>query len=159
MQTTLDTFRDHWKHLHDLTFSFVDAVPDELWMRSPHPRITPFAKQLRHVVCVQGVYQDGLATRRVDFGRKHAQYTGPLERAALVEALRTKDAELGQLLERIAQEPAGARIIEFFDMRPDVGRYLATMTQHEALHHGQWSLYAALGGFETPPLWRLGWGL
>jgi hypothetical protein len=111
------------------------------------------------VVCVQGVYQEGLATRRVDFGRKHAHYRGPLERAALVEALRAGDAELGQLLQQVAAEPPGARSIEFFDMRPDVPRYLATMTQHESLHHGQWSLYAALGGFETPPLWRLAWGL
>lgn len=158
MQTTVATFRDHWKHLHELTFSFIEAVPDELWMRSPHPRITPFAKQLRHVVCVQGVYQDGLATGRVDFGRKHAQYRGPLERAALVDALRARDVELGKLLEGIAEEPA-PRTIELFDMRPDVARYLATMTQHEALHHGQWSLYAAFGGFETPLLWRLGWGL
>lgn len=27
------------------------------------------------------------------------------------------------------------------------------------IHHGQWSLYAAFGGFETPPSWKLNWGL
>jgi hypothetical protein len=31
--------------------------------------------------------------------------------------------------------------------------------QHEAIHHGQWSLYAALAGFETPLSWRTSWGL
>jgi len=31
--------------------------------------------------------------------------------------------------------------------------------QHEAIHHGQWSLYASLAGFDTPPSWRASWGL
>ena len=159
MQSTLATFRDHWQHLRDLTYAFAEAVPDALWLESPHPRVTPFAKQLRHVVCVQGVYQEGLAMRRVDFGRKHEHYRGPLERQALVAALRARDAELDVLLAKLSSEPWERIVIEFFDMRPDVARYLATWTQHEALHHGQWSLYAALGGFETPPLWRFGWGL
>ena len=34
-----------------------------------------------------------------------------------------------------------------------------TMVQHEALHHGEWSVYASLAGFETPLSWRLEWGL
>lgn len=31
--------------------------------------------------------------------------------------------------------------------------------QHEALHHGQWSIYASLAGFDTPSNWRESWGL
>jgi hypothetical protein len=31
--------------------------------------------------------------------------------------------------------------------------------QHEALHHGQWSLYAWLEGFDTPLSWRASWDL
>jgi hypothetical protein len=31
--------------------------------------------------------------------------------------------------------------------------------QHEAIHHGQWSIYASLAGFETPLSWRASWGL
>jgi hypothetical protein len=31
--------------------------------------------------------------------------------------------------------------------------------QHEAIHHGQWSVYASLAGFETPLSWRNEWGL
>jgi hypothetical protein len=26
--------------------------------------------------------------------------------------------------------------------------------QYEAIHHGQWSIYASLAGFETPLSWR-----
>jgi len=28
-----------------------------------------------------------------------------------------------------------------------------------AIHHGQWSIYAALAGFDTPLSWRTSWGL
>jgi hypothetical protein len=31
--------------------------------------------------------------------------------------------------------------------------------QHEAIHHGQWSVYASLAGFDTPVSWRTSWGL
>jgi hypothetical protein len=31
--------------------------------------------------------------------------------------------------------------------------------QHEAIHHGQWSIYASLAGFDTPLSWRASWGL
>ncbi|MCA1585270.1 MAG: hypothetical protein LC791_11055 [Acidobacteria bacterium] len=26
--------------------------------------------------------------------------------------------------------------------------------QHEVIHHGQWSIYASLAGFDTPLSWR-----
>ena len=31
--------------------------------------------------------------------------------------------------------------------------------QHEAIHHGQWSMYASLAGFDTPLSWRTSWGM
>ena len=31
--------------------------------------------------------------------------------------------------------------------------------QHEAIHHGQWSIYASLAGFDTPLSWRTSWGM
>jgi hypothetical protein len=31
--------------------------------------------------------------------------------------------------------------------------------QHESIHHGQWSIYASLAGFDTPLSWRTSWGL
>lgn len=91
MQSTFATFRDHWNHLRELTFSFVETVPDALWLESPHPRLMPFAKQLRHVVCVQGVYQEGLATRRVDFARNLCCAGWLRDSAALEARLGTLD--------------------------------------------------------------------
>ena len=31
--------------------------------------------------------------------------------------------------------------------------------QHESIHHGQWSIYASLVGFDTPLSWRTSWGV
>jgi len=31
--------------------------------------------------------------------------------------------------------------------------------QHEAIHHGHWSVYASLAGFERPLSWRTSRGL
>jgi hypothetical protein len=31
--------------------------------------------------------------------------------------------------------------------------------QHQAIHHGQGSIYASLAGFDTPLSWRASWGL
>lgn len=35
--------------------------------------------------------------------------------------------------------------------------FACEMVHHEAIHHGQWSVYASLGGFETPLSWRTAW--
>ena len=74
--------------LHALTADFVRAVPDDKWDFTPDPpgkpgrasaphRIgdgfAPFCKQLRHVVCLSGVYTAALATRKVDWMRNAAQ--------------------------------------------------------------------------------------
>ena len=39
------------------------------------------------------------------------------------------------------------------------GLFAWEFVQHEAIHHGQWSIYAALAGFDTPLSWRTSWGL
>lgn len=38
--------------------------------------------------------------------------------------------------------------VDFCGMRMAFAEYGHILLQHEAIHHGQWSLYAALGGFK-----------
>lgn len=159
MARTIDDFRDAWAHVRgQLTYDFAAAVPDASWREAPDATVAPFAKQLRHVVCVHGVYLTGLRDHTVDFRRKHSYYRGPLDRAALVDALRAMDAETDSVLAELAPDEETFRL-DFFGSDRSLGRYLATWIQHESLHHGQWSLYARLAGFETPPSWRLNWDL
>ena len=159
MGSSIDQFREAWSDVRGLTYEFVQAVPEAAWQFSPHSYFAPFAKQVRHLVCVQGAYQQGLRDGVADFAKKHSHYDGGLERAALLAALHQKDAELASLLDGIEARGAEAFAIDFFGKTRGFVRYSAIMLQHEALHHGQWSLYAALGGFETPIGWKINWGL
>jgi hypothetical protein len=113
---SIDDFVRYSKVLHGLTADFVRAVPEDKWDFTPDPpaksgrapaphRIgdgfAPFCRQVRHVVCVRGVYNAALATRKVDWARKHEHYVGPLTREALLDALDHKQRHLLATLETV----------------------------------------------------------
>ena len=166
---TPDEFSRYAEILHGLTVDFVRAVPDERWHFTPDPpkdtrprplhRIgtgfAPFCKQLRHVVCVRGVYNAALRNRRVDWTRKHDHFAGPLTRAALLAGLEEQQERLLGLLEGVD----GHTSIDWDGTPFTFALFTWEWVQHEAIHHGQWSIYASLGGFETPLSWRASWGL
>jgi len=165
----LDEFTRYAQHLHRLTVDFVEAVPADKWDFTPDPPerpgrardplrlgvFAPFSKQLRHLVCVRGVYNAALATRRVDWARKHEHYSGPLTRDALLSALTDKQGQLVSVLGTVDVDAP----IDWGGTAFSFGDFTWEFVQHEAIHHGQWSLYASLGGFDTPLSWRRSWGL
>ena len=166
----IDDFRRRSEFIHRMTTDFVAAVPNEYWEYSPvlvdpSAQVTdplrhgsgfaPFCKQLRHVVCVRGVYNAAMLSKRADFSKKHDHYTGGLNREELLAALIGKQQELIAGLESVDTETP----IDFFGRAMSFGDFTYTVVQHEAIHHGQWSIYAALAGFETPLSWRFEWGL
>ena len=167
---SIDEFVQYSKVLHRLTSDFVRAVPEDKWDftpdapgkpgRIPSPRrigdgFAPFCKQVRHVVCVRGVYNSALTARKVDWTRKHEHYSGPLTRGALLAAL---DDKQEQLLATLATVDIEAPID--WDGAPfTFALFTWEFVQHEAIHHGQWSIYASIAGFDTPLSWRTSWGL
>ena len=153
--TAIEAFRRHWEFVHGMTLAFTNEMPDEVWDFSPHQRFATFRKQLRHVVCVRGVYNDAITSGRADFARKHEHYGGGLGRDELVSALLQKHEDLNGILGGLED---GATI-ESFGKRFAFPEFAHVMVEHESLHQGQWCLYAALAGFETPVHWRLEWGL
>jgi len=167
---SIDEFARYSAVLHGLTADFVRAVPEDRWNWTPDPpgrsgrapaphRIgsgfAPFCKQLRHVVCVRGVYNAALATGGVDWTRKHDQYGGPLTREALLAALEDQQR---QLLATLPTVDVNAPI-DWNGTPFTFAFFTWEFVQHEAIHHGQWSLYASLAGFDTPLSWRASWGL
>lgn len=166
-----DEFARYSDVLYRLTVDFVRAVPDSQWHFTPEPpagqglapRIhrpvsngfAPFSKQLRHLVCVRGVYNAALMTKRVEWQRKHEHYAGPLTRDALLVALANKQRTLLALLQTHDLD----RPIDWEGTPFSFALFTWEFVQHEALHHGQWSLYAARAGFATPDSWRSAWGL
>src|SRR5262245_48549175 len=150
---SIDDFAHYSNVLHALTVDFVRAVPEDKWEFTPDPpgpssrpraphRIglgfAPFCKQLRHLICLRGVYNAALATRRVDWTRKHNHYAGRLTREALLPALEEKQRQLLAILETV---DVGA-VIDWNGTSFTLALFAWEFVQHEAIHHGQWSLYA-----------------
>jgi hypothetical protein len=167
---SIDDFGRYSKVLHGLTADFVRAVPEDRWDFTPDPAgksgraaapqrighgFAPFCKQLRHVVCVRGVYNAALATRKVDWTRKHDHYVGPLTRKALLAALDDKQRQLLATLETVDIDA----LIDWDGTPFTFALFTWEFVQHEAVHHGQWSIYASIAGFDTPLSWRASWGL
>ena len=87
--------------------------------------------------------------------QKHEHYRGLLTRPELSAALDESRRDFLGALETVeASTP-----IDFFGRAFSFGEFAYTVVQHEAIHHGQWSVYASLAGFETPDSWRSEWGL
>ena len=167
---SIDDFARYSKVLHRLTDDFARAIPEDKWDFTPDPPgkpgrasapyrvgdgFAPFCKQLRHVVCVRGVYNAALATRKVDWTRKHEHYAGPLTREALLAALDAKQRDLLATLETVDIDAP----IDWDGTAFNFALFTWEFVQHEAIHHGQWSVYASLAGFDTPLSWRRSWGL
>jgi len=152
---SIDDFGRYSRILHRLSTDFVRAVPDDRWEFTPGPRFGPFCKQVRHVVCVRGVYNAALATRKVDWTRRREQYVGPLTREALLAALDEKQRDLLAILPHVTIDAT----IDWDGTPFTFADFTWEFVQHEAIHHGQWSLYASLAGFDTPHSWRTSWGL
>jgi uncharacterized damage-inducible protein DinB len=153
----IESFLANWKWVHTMTVHFAEAVPDERWEFTPDPRrFGPFSRQLRHVVRGRGVYNAALTTRKADWSVSgDVHYSGPLTRDALLRALDDKQQEFHATLPTVDV----AAPIYFGETAFTLDNFLYEMVQHESIHHGQWSVYAALGGFATPRSWQAGWKL
>ena len=152
---SIDDFARYSQILHRMTVDFVRAVPDDKWTQRSGEGFAPFCEQVRHLVCVRGVYNAALATGKVDWKRKHDHYSGPLTRDALLKALDDKQRQLLATLETV---DIGA-VIDWDGTPFTFALFTWEFVQHEAIHHGQWSLFASLAGFDTPQSWRTSWGL
>ncbi len=105
---------------------------------------------------MRGVYTAALATRRVDWTRKHEHYAGPLTREPLLAGLDDQQRDLLATLDTVDLDIR----IDWDGIAPfTFALFTWEFVHHEAIHHGQWSLYASLAGFDTPLSWRTSWGL
>jgi hypothetical protein len=151
----IDDFKRNWAWVHRMTVDFVQAVPDDRWEFTPAPpRLGPFCRQVRHVVRGRGVYNAAIRTKKVDWSSGE-HYSGPLTRDPLLGALEDLQRQFLTALESVDVHAP----IFYGETAFTFDNFLCEMIQHESIHHGQWSVYAARGGFETPRSWQAGWKL
>ncbi|MQA01093.1 MAG: hypothetical protein GEU80_17550 [Dehalococcoidia bacterium] len=104
---------------------------------------------------VRGVYNEALIQKRVDWTRSQEHYDGPLTHAALLAALQQQQERLLGILDAVDTEVS----LDWSGTDFSFAMFTWEFVQHEAIHHGQWSLYAQLAGFETPESWQQSWKL
>jgi uncharacterized damage-inducible protein DinB len=151
---TIEDFKRNWAWVHRMTVDFVQAVPDSRWEYTPAPeKFGSLARQFRHVVKGRGVYNAALVTRKVDWSSDAGRYSGALTRNALLGELDARQQEFLATLDTVDLEAP----IYYGDTAFTFDNFLCEVIQHESIHHGQWSVYAALGEFETPRSWQTGW--
>jgi uncharacterized damage-inducible protein DinB len=150
----IDDFKRNWAWVHRMTIDFMQAVPDGSWRYTPAPeKFGSLSRQFRHVVNGRGVYNSALHTRKVDWSSRDDRYTGALTRDDLLSALDAKQREFLAALETVDVVAP----IWYGETAFTFDNFLCEVIQHESIHHGQWSVYAAVGGFETPQSWKTGW--
>jgi uncharacterized damage-inducible protein DinB len=151
---SIEDFKKNWAWVHRMTVDFVIVVPADKWEFTPAPgRFGPFCRQLRHVVRGRGVYNEAMRTKKAEWSSSAKHYSGSLTREALLAALDDMQREFLAALESIDV----AAPINFGEAAFTFENFLYEMIQHESIHHGQWSVYAAAGGYETPRSWQTGW--
>jgi uncharacterized damage-inducible protein DinB len=154
----IEQFEKSWFYNRQITMDFFEAVPAEKWDYSHHPKYATLAKQFSHMVRVYGVYIDGFLNQSVDFSKKPEHYSGPLLKDPIREAFKTMDARYKDTFEVLKQRGISDFRLSFFGVNMSFTEYTHIIIQHECMHIGMWSTYAAFGEFELPDSWKNEWG-
>jgi hypothetical protein len=158
-KNVIEEFLRSWDFARGLTLDYVACVPDQFWNFSFHEKYSPLAKQFRHIIWVTGLYTDALETGKLNMANKKLNYSGGLERRELTEALKASDQKLKAWLEKMKTDALDQVSISAFGVDMGFTEYSHLLLQHESNHHGLWSVYAKMAGFETPKSWKESWGL
>jgi len=154
----IEQFKKTWFYNRQITTDFLDAIPEDKWDFTHHPKYGPLSKQFRHMTCVYGVYIEGFRHQAVDFSRKHSHYTGQLTKTDIRTDLQKKDEELKSLLEQFTPDMIEKFRLDFFGVNMSFSEYTHVLIQHECMHIGIWSNAAIFAGFELPKSWKSDWG-
>lgn len=151
-------FEKTWFYTRSITTDFLDAIPEDKWDFTHHPKYAPLSKQFRHMACVYGVYIEGFKNQAVDFTKKHSHYLGALDRTTIKSDLSKKDGELKSVLNDFSSQQVEDFRLDFFGVNMTFSEYTHILIQHECMHIGIWSNTATFGGFELPKSWKSDWG-
>jgi uncharacterized damage-inducible protein DinB len=155
----IEEFAGSWKFIRGMTHQFVESVPAQHWVSSPHPDYSSLAKQFRHIIWVTGLYTEALRNGKTDLALKKSNYAGSIDKSDIVRGLKDSDAKLEEILSALKSKDFSTYRIEHFGCSMTFGEYTHVIIQHESLHQGMWALYAKVAGFPTPKGWKENWEL
>jgi hypothetical protein len=158
-QIVIEEFLRSWEFTRGLTLEYVACVPDQFWNYSFHEKYSPLSKQFRHVIWVTGLYANAFETGKINMANKKLNYSGGLEREAITNGLAASSQKLRSLLDQMKSGSLDEVSISAFGQDMGFTEYSHLLLQHESNHHGLWSIYAKMAGFETPKSWKESWGL
>lgn len=134
-------FLSAWKFERSQTLKFIEEFPVEKWNLSPRPDFGSFAKQVRHVLSVQGVQLDAFEIKKLDYSRKRSHYDGPLEKEALIAALVEKDKLFCAAVEHSSGWDLESVSIECYGDKLNYVEFMNWFFAHEGQHRGMWKFY------------------
>jgi hypothetical protein len=158
MSADIEGFARSWTYVRDMTTAFIQAVPERCWEIRLNERYGPLNKQFRHMVGIYGAYLFALKTGSLDMAQKHRLYSGSLRRDDILAALNQRDGELRELL-KDPKLRTPKYSVDFWGTSMSFNEFTHVMLQHEALHHGIWTGYAAAADFALPESWQNDWSL
>jgi uncharacterized damage-inducible protein DinB len=156
----IEEFERSWAFARQLTYDFVQAVPDAQWDYTPQAKYSPLSKQFRHMIWVTGLYRDALESKEMKpTSSKKTHYSGGLGREEILAGLKKQDQLLQQSLDSLKAAGLEGYSVKAFGAEMGFTEFTHIILHHESNHHGLWSMYASLGGFATPKSWADSWGL
>jgi len=156
--TFVGEFSRNWQYARNLTYSLLEVVSADNLGFSPHHEFGTLGRQLWHCGHVQECYRQAMVSGDMVFGLLTPDKELEVDPEALAGFLEELDDDLAATLRGLRDYTA---VIDWGleEENPELRAHLIWLLQHETLHHGQWSLYARLGGFEVPETWRDAWGM
>lgn len=151
-------FERNWAVARGLTFDLLETVSATQLAFTPHDTFGTLGRQVWHCGHVQEAYRLGLVSGEMAFSVLKPAPEAETDPESLAAFLEERDAELEATL-RAVRDYTATVDWGLDDENPEVRDHLIWLLQHETLHQGQWSLYAALAGFELPRSWQDAWGL
>jgi uncharacterized damage-inducible protein DinB len=151
-------FVERWRFVRAMTVDFIREASDECLDFRPGPQFATVREQAAHLSQVQGIYQLALRGEEADWARKPEFAPAAQTAGAIIDALADRDRELDGLLASLAPKAEDHRVA-WYGSDLSVTAFGSVFIQHESIHHGQWAVHAALGGYPTPAIWQLNWGL
>jgi len=148
MNQQIKNFIEDWKQVRGKTYEFLEQLPEDKMIYSPHKLLGTFGMQIRHIAKSQEVYIKGIKEEKIDFQDKSFDPEIETNKTKAIQFLKNLDKELFELLE--STDDVDKEII-FIDgvhgeSKESLIDVLHFLKEHEFYHQGIFTCYGRLAG-------------